>query len=121
RRASLDLCGLLPTAEETTAFLKDTSKDKRAKLIDRLLERPEYADFWTLKWSDVFRSSRKTIQVKGVHTFQQWLRNHVAENTPFDQITRELLTANGSTYENPPANYYRIARDPTSLAETTAQ
>lgn len=121
RRAYLDVCGLLPTKDEVTKFLADKSPDKRAKLIDALLGRPEYADFWTLKWSDILRSSRKTIQIKGVSTFQQWLRSHVAENTPFDQIAREILTSNGSSYSNPPANYYRIARDPTSLAETTAQ
>ncbi|HLW67939.1 MAG TPA: DUF1553 domain-containing protein [Gemmataceae bacterium] len=121
RRAYLDLCGLLPTAEETKAFLANKAPDKRAKLIDQLLERPEYADFWTLKWSDVLRSSRKTIQVKGIHAFQEWLHHHVTENTGFDAVVRELLTANGSSFTNPPANYYRIARDPTSLAETTAQ
>ncbi|HEV3496227.1 MAG TPA: DUF1549 domain-containing protein, partial [Actinomycetes bacterium] len=121
RRAYLDLCGLLPTPEEATAFLADKSPDKRAKLIDRLLERPEFADFWALKWSDVLRSNRKTIQVKGVHAFQLWLRDHVARNTLIDEVIRELLTATGHTYANPPANYYRIAKDPTGLAETTAQ
>ncbi|HXG09532.1 MAG TPA: DUF1549 and DUF1553 domain-containing protein [Gemmataceae bacterium] len=121
RRAYLDLCGILPTPDEVRAFLADASKDKRAKLIDALLERPEYADFWTLKWSDVLRSSRKSIQLKGTHVFQQWLRTQISRNVPFDQVVRELLTASGSTFANPPANYYRIARDPTSLAETTAQ
>jgi hypothetical protein len=121
RRAYLDLCGLLPTAEEVQKFHADKAPDKRAKLIDTLLERPEYADFWALKWADVFRSSRKTIQLKGAHGFQTWLREHVAGNTPFDVVIRDMLTANGSTYANPPANYYRIAKDPTNLAETTAQ
>jgi hypothetical protein len=121
RRAYLDACGILPTPDEARAFLADARPDKRAKLIDALLERPEYADFWTLKWSDVFRSSRKAIQVKGVHVFQHWLRGHLARNTRFDAVVRELLTASGSTYANPPANYYRVARDPQSLAETTAQ
>lgn len=121
RRAYLDLCGLLPTSEEATKFLEDKSADKRAKLIDTLLQRSEYADFWALKWSDVLRSNRKTIQVKGVHAFQLWLRENIAENTSFDKLVRELLTANGSTFANPPANYYRIAKDPTNLAETTAQ
>jgi hypothetical protein len=121
RRVYLDVCGILPTPQETRAFLENPARDKRAKLIDQLLERPEYADFWTLKWSDVLRSSRKTVQVKGTYVFQQWLRGHIAKNTPFDAVTRELLTAKGSTFANPPANYYRIARDPTSLAETTAQ
>src|SRR5262249_52609889 len=119
--AYMDLCGVLPTPDEVKAFLTDAAKDKRAKLIDALLERPEYADFWTLKWSDVLRSNRKTIQVKGIHVFQQWLRRHVEHNTGLAQVVKELLTASGSTFANPPANYYRIARDPQSLAETTAQ
>jgi hypothetical protein len=121
RRAFLDLCGIPPTPDETKAFLTSSDKDKRAKLIDTLLERPEYADFWTLKWSDVLRSNRKTIQVKGTHVFQQWLRDKIEKDAPIDQMVRELITANGSTFANPPANYYRIARDPQNLAETTAQ
>jgi hypothetical protein len=121
RRTSLDVCGVLPTPDEVRSFLADTDPNKRTKLIDALLERPEYADFWTLKWSDVLRSSRKSIQVKGTHVFQKWLRDRVAKNVGFDEIVKELLTANGSTFANPPANYYRIARDPQNLAETTAQ
>jgi hypothetical protein len=121
RRAYLDLCGILPTPDEAKAFLANAEKDKRAKLIDSLLDRPEYSDFWTLKWSDVLRSNRKTIQIKGVHVFQQWLHERIEKNTPLDEVVRDLITANGSTFANPPANYYRIARDPTNLAETTAQ
>ncbi len=121
RRATLDVCGVLPTADEVKTFLADPAPDKRAKLIDRLLDRPEYADFWTLKWSDIFRSSRKAIQVKGVYVFQGWLRGHVEDNDGFDVIVKEMLTADGSTFANPPANYYRIARDPQNLAETTVQ
>jgi Protein of unknown function (DUF1553)/Protein of unknown function (DUF1549) len=121
RRVYLDACGTLPRPEEAKAFLASTDPTKRAQLIDRLLERPEYADFWTLKWSDVLRSNRKAIQLKGVHVFQDWLRERIERNTPFDQVVRDLLTANGSTFANPPANYYRVAHDPQSLAETTAQ
>ncbi|HTU92207.1 MAG TPA: DUF1553 domain-containing protein, partial [Gemmataceae bacterium] len=121
RRAYLDVCGILPPPKETRAFLADASPNKRAKLIDALLERPEYADFWTLKWSDVFRSSRKAIQVKGTYVFQRWLRDRIVEKTGFDVLVREMLTASGSTFANPPANYYRVARDPQNLAETTAQ
>jgi hypothetical protein len=121
RRAYMDLCGILPTAEETKAVLVSADKDKRARLIDTLLDRPEYADFWTLKWADVLRVNRKTVQVKGAYVYQQWLHTHFARNTPFDAVVRELLTASGSTFGNPPANYYRIARDPENLAETTAQ
>jgi hypothetical protein len=121
RRASLDLCGILPTADEVQKFLADRDPNKRARLVDQLLERPEYADFWTLKWSDVLRSSRKAVLLKGTFVFQQWLRGHLVRNTPLDEVVRELLTASGSTFANPPANYYRIARDPQNLAETTAQ
>lgn len=121
RRATMDVCGVLPTPAETQRFIESKDPQKRVKLVDELLERPEYADFWTLKWSDVFRSTRKTIQVKGTHVFQKWMRHHIARNTGFDQVVREVISAGGSTYSNPPANYYRIARDPTSLAETTAQ
>jgi hypothetical protein len=121
RRAYLDVCGILPGPDEVTKFLTSKDATKRAKLIDDLLEKPEYADFWTLKWSDVFRSTRKTIQVKGTHVFQKWLRNHIDKNTGFDQIVYEVITSGGSTYANPAANYYRVSRDPTSLAETTAQ
>jgi hypothetical protein len=121
RRAYLDLCGVLPSADEVRKFLDDKASNKRARLIDALLERPEYAEFWTMKWSDVLRSSRKTIQVKGTHVFQGWLKDHFIKDTGFDRIVREMITANGSTYANPPANYYRIARDSQNLAETTAQ
>ena len=121
RRAYLDLCGILPTVEEARAFLASKDPDKRDRLIDHLLERPEYADFWTLKWSDVLRSNRKTFKLGGVYKFREWLRTAIELNRPFDEIVRELLTASGSTFHNPAANYYRVARDPTSLAETTAQ
>jgi hypothetical protein len=121
RRTYLDVCGILPTGQEVRTFLDSKDANKRAKLVDALLERPEYADFWTLKWSDVLRSTRKTIKIKGAQVFHEWLYNHIRNNTPFDQMTRELLTGSGSTFSNPAANYYRIARDPTSLAETTAQ
>ncbi len=121
RRAYLDCIGRMPSIEEAKAFLTDKDAKKRDKLIDALVEMPEFADFWALKWADVLRSSRKTIQTKGSYGFQAWLRGHFQKNTPWDQVVQELITANGNTFSNPPANYYRIAKDPTSLAETTAQ
>jgi hypothetical protein len=121
RRAYLDLCGVLPRADEVRKFLADKAATRRARLIDALLERPEYADFWTMKWSDVLRSSRKTLQVKGTHVFQKWLRSNFVKDVGFDVMVRDLITASGSTYSNPPANYYRVARDAQNLAETTAQ
>jgi hypothetical protein len=121
RRAYLDVCGILPDPTAVRTFLASKEADKRAKLIDQLLERSEYADFWTMKWSDILRSNRKTIQIKGIHVFQQWLHQRIANDVGFDEVVRDLLTGTGSTFTNPAANYYRVARDPQNLAETTAQ
>jgi hypothetical protein len=121
RRSYLDVIGVLPTPEERAAFLADTDPHKRAKLVDRLLERPEYYDFWTLKFADVLRSNGRLIQTKGTHIFNRWIRSALEQNMPMDRFVQELLTAAGSTYGNPAANYYRISRDPESSVETTAQ
>lgn len=121
RRAFLDCVGRLPKTDEVKSFLADKDAKKRERLIDKLVDLPEFADFWALKWSDVLRSSRKSIQAKGSYGFQVWLRGHFQQNTPIDEIVRELITSSGNTFANPPANYYRIAKDPQSLAETTAQ
>ncbi len=121
RRATLDAVGRLPTPDEARAFLIDPSPDRRAKLVERLLTLPEFADFWAMKWADVLRSSRKTMQAKGSYGFQLWLREKLLADEPLDAIVRELLTASGNTYANPPANFYRAAKDPLALAESTAQ
>ena len=121
RRASLDAVGVLPSPEEVKAFLADTTPDRRAKLVDRLLARPEFADFWTLKFADILRANGRLIETKGTHAFNRWIRSNLERNTPLDQFVRELLTANGSTLRNPAANYYRISRDPENSTETTAQ
>ncbi|WP_435015596.1 DUF1549 domain-containing protein [Tundrisphaera sp. TA3] len=121
RRASLDAIGVLPTPEEVRAFAADTSPDRRAKLIDSLLARPEFVDFWTLKFADILRVNGRLIAPKGTYALNRWLKGHLERNTPLDQVVRDLLTANGSTLRNPPANYYRISRDPESSVESTAQ
>jgi hypothetical protein len=121
RRAYLDLLGLLPTADEARAFVVDRSRNKRSKLIDELFERPEFADFWALKWADLLRTEEKVLDSKGVQAFHRWIRQSVAENKPVDRFVREILTARGSTYENPAANYLRALRDPVARAESTAQ
>jgi hypothetical protein len=121
RRACLDVCGVLPTAAEARKFLADTDPKKRARLIDRLLARPEYADYWALKWADLLRNEEKAVDAKGVRHFQHWLRQGVAADKPLDRFARELITARGSTYKHPEANYYRTNLDPQKAAETTAQ
>lgn len=121
RRAYLDALGLLPTPEETRAFLADSRSDKRARLIDQLVQRPEFADFWALKWSDLLRNEEKSLDQKGVQAFHEWMRQWFMANKPLDAFAREIIAARGSTYAHPPANYYRALRDPTSRAEATAQ
>jgi hypothetical protein len=121
RRAYLDVCAVLPTPAEVKAFLADQDRDKRARLIDKLLDRPEYADFWALKWSDVLRISRKTLGADGANLFHKWLHDHIRQNTPFNKVVHGLLTADGNTFTQGPANYYRVVKQPEDLAETTAQ
>lgn len=121
RRAYLDLLGILPAAEEARAFVAYNNRNKRSQLIDELLMRPEFADFWALKWSDLLRNEERTLDTKGVQNFQRWIRQSIAEGKPMDEFARELIAARGSTYSNPAANYYRANRDPVTRAEATAQ
>src|SRR5436190_952498 len=121
RRAYLDVLGILPTADEARAFVADKRKDKRAQLIDRLLERPEFPDFWALKWADLLRNEEKVLDRKGVQLFHRWIRQSIAEDKPLDQFVRELLSARGSTYAQPAGSYLRALRDPITRAESTAQ
>jgi hypothetical protein len=121
RRASLDLLGIPPTAAESRRFVQDQRLDKRQRLIDELLTRPEFADFWALKWADLLRVEEKTLDRKGVATFHAWIRNSVATNQPLNVFVRELIASRGSTYEQPAANFYRAMRDPITRAETVAQ
>jgi hypothetical protein len=121
RRAYLDLLGVLPTVEEARAFVAETSPDKRARLIDRLFDRPEYADQWAMKWSDLLRNEERALDRKGVQNFHHWIRQGIVENKPLDQFVRELLSARGSTYTSPATNYYRANREPVVRGEATAQ
>ncbi len=121
RRVFFDLIGTLPKPEELTAFLTDKRPDKRARLVDALLARPEYADYWTLKWGDLLRSNRTNLGPKGMWSFTNWIHDQMQQNRPLDQFARELILAQGSTFTNGPSNYYRVASDPQSLAETTSQ
>ena len=123
RRVSLDLIGLPPTPQEIRAFLADPSENhvKRSRWIDQLLNRPEFVDHWAVKWGDLFRNNRNLVGDKGVWSFQEWIRKSVAENKPYDQWVREMLTAKGSTFENPAANFFRVTKEPKVAMETTTQ
>ncbi len=121
RRVYLDTIGVLPTPEEVNAFWNDPSPTRREDLIDELLARPEFNDFWSLKFADVLRANSRLIQSKGAYGFQRWIRAQIEQNAPIDQFVRTLLTADGSTFKVPPANFYRISRSPDDAVETTAQ
>ncbi len=123
RRVSLDLIGVPPTTDEVEAFLKDKTpeREKRARLVGQLMKRPEYVDHWSLKWGDLLKSNRKFLGQKGMWRFRDWVRQSVAENKPYNQFVYELLTARGSNYDNPAANYFLIADQPNTEMETTTQ
>lgn len=121
RRAYLDLTGRLPRIDETKSFLADAVGGRRTKLVDRLLDTDDFAEFWTLKWSDILRSNSKKVTGTGVYKFQRWIYDGVRNDKGLDQFASELLTASGSVFENPAANYWRTSRDPNDATETTAQ
>jgi hypothetical protein len=121
RRAYLDTLGLIPTADEARAFLADRRADKRARLIDTLLQRPEFADHWALKWADLLRNEEKSLDKKGVQVFHNWIRQSIAEGKPLNEFAREIVAARGSTYANPPTNFYRALREPHLRSEAVAQ
>ncbi len=121
RRAMLDTIGTTPTPDEVEAFVADIAPEKRSKLVERLLERPEYVDYWTLKWGDLLRVNSKQLGAQGMLAFNLWLREGFRGNKPVSRMVEELVTAQGSIYTNGPANYFRVASAPDDLAETTAQ
>jgi len=121
RRAYLDAIGLLPTSDETRAFLASTDPKKREKLIDSLLARPEFAEFWAQKWSDLLRNEVKSLDKKGVAVFYRWIAAQIAADRPLNEFARDILAARGSTYANPPANFWRAVRDPLQRSESVAQ
>ncbi|WP_337173446.1 DUF1549 and DUF1553 domain-containing protein [Paludisphaera sp.] len=121
RRAHLDVIGRLPTPEEARAFLDDTSPDKRARLVDRLLERPEYADHWATKWMDLLRPNPYRVGIKAVFNLDGWIRQAFRDNLPYDEFVRRIVTAQGSTFEQGPATIFRDHRDPIEIAPVVGQ
>lgn len=116
RRLYLDVIGTLPTAEETEAFLKDEALCKRRKLIDLVLARDEFADYWAMKWSDVLRVKAEfpiNLWPNAVQAYHRWIHTSIAENKSYDRFARELLTASGSNFRVPPVNFYRAMQNKT--------
>jgi len=101
RRAYLDAIGVLPTAREVQAFLKDANPEKRELLIDQLLKREEFADYWTMKWCDILRVKAEfpiNLWPNAVQAYHRWIQTAIRRNMPYDQFARELLTSNGSNF-----------------------
>lgn len=121
RRVHLDTLGLLPTPEETARFLADPSPEKRDRLIDALLERPEFVDYWTYKWSDVLMLNGTLLRPMALKAYYDWIHQHVAANTPWDQFVREILTATGSSHENGATNFYALYQSPEDMTENACQ
>jgi hypothetical protein len=123
RRVYLDITGLLPTPEQVKEFLAD-SRDMRAKrdaLVDRLVGNADYVEHWTNKWSDMLQVNRRFLGEQGAYALRNWVRQAIAENRPYDRFAYEILTASGSTLENPPAGYYKVLRNPEDTVENTTQ
>lgn len=121
RRVYLDTIGTLPTAAEARRFLTDTSADKRSKLIDELLARPEYADYWAMKWSDVLRADKIKVTHQGTVGLTRWLHKKFAQNRPFDEMAREIVTAQGPVQSESPAAFFKAADQPEVASRFVSQ
>jgi hypothetical protein len=125
RRVYLDVIGTLPTADEAKDFLVDRSPNKRRALIDRLLARGEFADYWAMKWSDLLRVKAEfpiNLWPNAAQAYYRWIRTAIKENKPYDQFVRELLTESGSNFRVPQVNFYRAIqnREPQAIAQAVA-
>jgi hypothetical protein len=121
RRVHLDLIGVQPTADELRAFVADTSADKRDRLIDRLFARPEFVDYWSLKWGDLLQNSRRYMPEDSMFAFRDWLRHAVSSNMPLDEFARQVMTGEGAVRDSATAGFYRVSTDPQISLERTAQ
>ena len=121
RRAFLDVIGTLPKPDEVRKFLDDKRPDRRARLIDELLKRPEYADYWSLKWSDLLRVERPTLGHAGANAYYRWIRDSFATNKPFDRFARELVSAEGLLRDAPAGHLFKSVKQPGEQAGTISQ
>jgi hypothetical protein len=122
RRVSVDIAGLLPTEQEYLEFTADASPDKRAKLVDRLLERKEFSEIWAMKWAELLMvKSNNDVSYKSMFLYSNWLTERISANVPLNLMVQELLGASGGTFTNPATNYYQIERDTLKTSENVAQ
>lgn len=121
RRFYLDAAGILPTVEETEEFLADRSPDKRARLVERLMQREEFTDYWAYKWSDLLLVSSRKLRTNNMWAFYNWIRDSVKANKPWDQFARDIFTGAGSSRENGALNYFVQHKDVIELSENVTQ
>ena len=121
RRVFLDTIGTLPTPAEARDFLADDSPGKRGLLIDRLLERPEYSVYWTQRWADLLQVDKDIVTPQGAFAMTRWVHRQLADNLPFDQFVRSILTAEGSTVSESPAGFFQVQSDPEKSARAVSQ
>jgi hypothetical protein len=123
RRVTLDLVGLLPTPDERARFLADSAPDKRRRAIDELMARKEFVELWVMRWAEILqiRSQGNDVSPKAALLYHQWLDRRIAANEPIDRMVRDLLTATGGTFDNPPTNYFQLERNTLKIAENVAQ
>ncbi len=121
RRVYLDTIGMLPTSDEVVAFLNDRDADKRDQVVDSLLSRKEFVDYWSYRWSDVFLVNGKKLRPDAVKAYYEWIRGHVEANTPWDEMVREVVTARGFSLENGETNFYALHQTPEEMAENVSQ
>jgi Protein of unknown function (DUF1549)/Protein of unknown function (DUF1553) len=121
RRVHLDLTGLPPSSDAVRQFLADPTptRIKRSQVIDQLIGSEPFIEYWTNKWADLLQVNRSFLGVEGSTKFREWIRQAVAENRPYDQFAKEILTATGSNNDNPPASYYKVLRTPEDTMENT--
>ena len=121
RRVYLDTIGTLPTAAEARAFLTNTAGDKRSKLIDELLQRPEYAEFWAMKWTDLLRADKLKVTPQGTVGLTRWLRQQFRENRPYNEFVREIITAQGPVQNEGPVAFFKSVDSPEVAARSVSQ
>jgi len=121
RRAYVDVIGVLPTPAETQAFIEDKNENKRDALADKLLARPEFVDYWTYRWSDLFLITGRKMGEPVIKTYYSWLRERVEKNVPWDELVRQVVTASGGSLQNGATNFYTVHQEPESMAENISQ
>jgi hypothetical protein len=121
RRAFLDTIGILPSADEVRVFLADQTTDKRDRLIEALLQREEFVDYWAYQWSDLLLVNGTRLRPDAVKAFYSWIRQRVSENVPWDEFARQIVLARGSSIENGATNFYALHQDPETMTENISQ